>query len=69
MCMFSPPKPKPPPPPAQYQQMQVPKDMAGRSGKGDRFRRRGMWSSVFTSPVGIPTRPSVTGGMGGLTGA
>lgn len=70
MCMFKAPKIPKTPPPAQYQTMQTPKDMVnmGRDGRALR-RRRGMWASIFTSPQGISTAPSVTGSAGGTTGA
>lgn len=65
MCMSAP-KIPPPVPPAQFQAMQQPKDMTRTTGKG--LRRRGMWSSIMTSPQGITSAPNVTGTSGGITG-
>jgi hypothetical protein len=68
MCLFRPPSVSVPatPPPAQLQTMQQPKDMTQtRDQSRTRLRRRGMWASIMTSPMGISGRPSVTGGGGG----
>lgn len=69
MCMFSAPKIPATPPPAQYQQMQNPKDMIQdpRHARG-LHSRRGMFASVFTSPIGVSSAPKVTGSTGGLSG-
>lgn len=67
MCMFKTPKIPKQPPGAERQAMQMPKEMAGRDGKARRMRR-GMWASIFTSPAGITTAPTVTGSSGGVTG-
>ncbi len=56
-----------PPPPAERQAMQTPEQGVTNSGL-NRKRRRGMWASIFTSPQGAPTMPSVTGGGGSFTG-
>ena len=69
MCLFSAPKVPKVPAPAQMQAMQTPKDlMANRNGANNRLRRRGMWASIFTSPQGVTTAPTVTGGGGSVTG-
>ena len=71
MCIFSPPKVKipTPPPPAQMQAMQTPKDMMQDPRDGSsKKRRRGLWATVFTGPMGIAGAPHVTGTGGGLTG-
>lgn len=68
MCIGA---PKPPkiPPAAERQPMQVPKDMAQNPNEAlSRRRRRGMWASIFTSPAGIRTAPTVTGGTSAVTG-
>lgn len=68
MCMFKPKIPKVPPP-AQYQSMQAPKDFTNASKNGSAMRRRrGMWASIFTSPQGVTTAPTVTGMGSGVTG-
>lgn len=66
MCAFKAPKIPKTPKPAMMQEMQLPKDMERR--RGDRFKRRGMWASVFTGPQGIGGPPSVTGSGGGMFG-
>ena len=71
MCMFKPPKISVPktPPAAQMQAQQLPKDMTqGRDQDRNKLRRRGLWASVFTSPQGITSAPTVTGGGGSVTG-
>lgn len=67
MCIGAPKVPKVPPA-AERQPMQVPKEMAGSQGSAYKRRRRGMWASIMTSPQGIPTMPTVTGGGGSVTG-
>jgi hypothetical protein len=69
MCMFSAPKVPTLPPPAQFQQMQQPKDLQqmGDPAQAAR-RRRGLFSSIFTSPNGTSGPPRVTGTSGGVTG-
>ena len=67
MCMFKAPKVPKQPPAAERQAMQVPKEMAQIDARSRR-RRRGMWASIFTSPAGIPSVPTVTGSSGGVTG-
>lgn len=67
MCIGAP-KIKAPPPPAQFQQMQAPKDFTDPRNNRSKLRRRGMWASVFTGPQGISAAPTVTGGVGGVTG-
>ena len=69
MCMFKAPKVPAPVPPAQMQQMQNPKDMLSRNDSRMRLRRRGMFASIMTSPQGIGTAPTTTGGGASLTGA
>jgi hypothetical protein len=66
MCMFKPKIPKQVPG-AERQAMQMPKESVGTNA-AYRRRRRGMWASIFTSPQGISTVPTVTGGAGGVTG-
>lgn len=70
MCVFSAPKVPIPPPPAQMQATQLPKDMIqGRDDRRALMRRRGLWSSIFTSPAGVSGAPITTGGSAGVTGA
>jgi hypothetical protein len=65
--MFKAPKIPKQPPGAERQAMQMPKEMAGTNSNYKR-RRRGMWASIFTSPAGISSAPTVTGTTGGVTG-
>jgi hypothetical protein len=70
MCISAP-KVKIPktPPPAQLQMTQLPKDMTqNRDSARNKLRRRGLMASIFTSPRGLTTAPTVTGGGGGYTG-
>lgn len=70
MCVFSAPKIPTPPAPAQMQATQLPKDaVQGKDSRRDLMRRRGLWSSIFTSPSGISGAPMTTGGSAGATGA
>lgn len=70
MCVFSAPKIPAQPMPASMQSTQLPKDLVqNRDSRRSLMRRRGMWSSIFTSPSGIGSAPVTTGGAGGATGA
>ena len=69
MCVFKAPKIPKQVPAAQMQAMQTPKDMTqNRNDQRMRARRRGMFASIFTSPQGVTTAPTVTGSSGGITG-
>jgi hypothetical protein len=69
MCLFSPPDIPDPKPPAQFQQMQPVADMTSAGSKNPLLRKqRGLYASLFTSPQGVGSRPTVTGTMGGVTG-
>lgn len=69
MCVFKAPKIPTPPPPAQFQAVQAPRDATqGRDSRRNLMRRRGLWSSIMTSPQGLKTAPTVTGTSGGTIG-
>jgi len=70
MCVFKAPKIPTPPEPAQMQATQLPKDLIqGKDSRRQMMRRRGLWSSIFTSPQGVTGAPTTTGGSGSVTGA
>lgn len=70
MCVFSAPKVPIPPAPAQMQATQLPKDLIqGQDNRRALMRRRGLWSSIFTSPQGVAGAPMTTGGSASVTGA
>jgi hypothetical protein len=70
MCVFSAPKVPAQPQPAQMQATQLPKDLVqGKDNRRALMRRRGMWSSIFTSPQGVSGAPMTTGGSASMTGA
>lgn len=68
MCMFKAPKIPKTPPAAERQAMQAPRDTVDQKTGLAIRRRRGMWASLFTSPQGITTAPTVTGTSSGMTG-
>jgi hypothetical protein len=60
--------PSPPPPPPERQSQQAPKDAYDKFTGLNAKRRRGLWSSIMTSPQGIMGAPMTTGTSGGIIG-